>query len=83
MLEAVGREQITPLEIGKVLKTRPGDLVMPDPFGLLFSKILYYFRPYKNQVEPGYKGHTIAFMVDVFLEHLGPFGTIEDHLRPY
>ena len=55
---------------------------MPDPFVWLFSKNFDYFRPYKNQVEPGYKGHPIEFMVD-FLDHLGPFGTIEDHLRPY
>ena len=40
-------------------ETRPGDLVMPDPFGCLFSENLDYFRPYKNQVEPGYKGHPI------------------------
>ena len=56
---------------------------MPDPFGCLFSQNLDYFRPYKNQVEPGYKGHPIEFMVDFFKDHLGPFETIEDHLRPY
>ena len=50
---------------------------MPDPFGLLLSKNLDYFRPYKNQVEPGYKGHPIKFMVNS-LDHLGPFGTIEN-----
>ena len=31
-------------------KTRPGDLVMPDPFGWPFSQNLDNFRPYKNQV---------------------------------
>ena len=55
---------------------------MPDPFGRLLSQNLDYFRPYKNQIEPGYKGHPIEFMVH-FLDHLGPFGTIEDHLRLY
>ena len=30
-------------------KTRPGDLVMLDPFGWLFIQNLDYFRPYKNQ----------------------------------
>ena len=39
---------------------------MPDPFGWRFNKNLDYFRPYKNQVEPGYKGHPIEFMVDFF-----------------
>ena len=42
--------------------TRPGDLVMPDPFGWLFSQHSDYFRTYKNQVEPGYKGHPIELM---------------------
>ena len=28
-------------------------LFMPDPFGWLFSLNLDYFRPYKNQDEPG------------------------------
>ena len=55
---------------------------MPEPFGGLFDHCLDYFRPYKNQVEPVYKGHPIEFMVNC-LDHLGPFGTIEDHLRPY
>ena len=55
---------------------------MPDPFGGLFSQNFDYFRSYKNQVEPGYKGNFIEFMVYV-LDHLGPFGTVEDHLRPY
>ena len=54
---------------------------MPDPFGWLFSPNLDYFRPYKNQIEPGYTGKPIEFMVD-FLDHLGPFVAIEDHLRP-
>ena len=36
-------------------ETRPGDLDMPDPYGCLFSENLNYLRPYKNQVEPGYK----------------------------
>ena len=40
---------------------------MPDPFGWLSSKNLDYFRPYKNHVEPGYKGHPIEFIV-VFLD---------------
>ena len=39
---------------------------MPDPFGWLFIKIFDYFRPYKNQVDPGYKGHPIEFMFDFF-----------------
>ena len=47
-----------------------------------FSKKFDYFRPYKNQVEPGYKGHPIEFMVNFFVDPLGPFGTIEDHFRP-
>ena len=55
-------------------KTRPRDLVMPDPFGL-FSQSLDYFKPYKNQVEPGYKGHPIEFIVDF----LRPFRTIWDY----
>ena len=46
-------------------KTRPGDLVMPDPFGWLFSDNLDYFKPYKNQFKPGYKGHPIELMVDI------------------
>ena len=46
-------------------KTRPGDLVMPDPFGWLFSDDLDYFKPYKNQFKPGYKGHPIELMVDI------------------
>ena len=46
------------------VKTRPGDLVMPDPFRRLFSQNFDYFRTYKNHVEPGYKGHPIEFMVD-------------------
>ena len=40
------------------------------------SQNLDYFRPYKTQVEPGYKGHPMEFMVD-FLDRLGPFGNIE------
>ena len=60
------------------LKTRPGDLVMPDPIGWLFNQNLDYFRPYKNQDEPSYKGHPMEFMVD-FIDHLGPFRTIKDH----
>ena len=35
-----------------------------------------------NHGKPGYKGHKIDFMVD-FIDHLGLFGNIEDHLRPY
>ena len=58
-----------------VNKTRPGDLVMPDPFWWFFNENLDYFRPYKNQVEPDYKGHPIEFMVD-FLDQFGPFGKI-------
>ena len=46
--------------------TRPGDLVMSDPFGWLFSQNVDYFRPYKKQVVPSYKGHPIEFMVDFF-----------------
>ena len=45
------------------LLTRPGDLVMPDPFGCFLSQNLDYFRPYKNRVKPGYKYHPIEFMV--------------------
>ena len=37
-----------------------------------------YTSPECVQVKPGYKGHPIEFRVD-----LGPFGTIEDHLRTY
>ena len=44
-------------------ETRPGDLVMPDPFEWLFSQNLDNFRAYKTQIEPGYKGHPIEFMV--------------------
>ena len=56
---------------------------MPDLFGYFFCcQNLDYFRPYKNQFKPGYKGHPIEFMVTL-LDHLGPFGSIEDHLRPY
>ena len=42
---------------------------------MTFSKNLDYFRPYKNQVEPGYEGHPIEFMV-IFLK---PFRTIWDY----
>ena len=31
-----------------LIKTKPGDLVMPDPFGWLFSQNLDYFRPYER-----------------------------------
>ena len=55
---------------------------MPDSFGLCFSQNMDYFRPYKNQVEPGNEGHPIEFVGNFFLDHLGPFGTIEDHLKP-
>ena len=48
---------------------------MLDSFGWIFSQNLEYFRPYKNHVEPGYKGHPIELMV-FFLDHLGSFGTI-------
>ena len=44
--------------------TRPGYLVMPDPFGWLFSENLDYFRPYKKQVETGCKGYPIQFIVN-------------------
>ena len=54
----------------KAIKTIPGGLVMPEPFVLLFSQNLDYFRPYKNQVEPGYiithKGNPIEIMVKFF-----------------
>ena len=49
---------------------------------MTFSQNFDYFRPYKNQVEPGNKGHPIELMVNS-LDYLGSFGTIEDHLRPY
>ena len=52
---------------------------MPDPFGRLFSQNLDYLRPYKNQVEPGFKGHPIEFMVNFFR----PFSNIWDHRRPF
>ena len=39
---------------------------MPDPIGWLFSQNLDYLRPYKNQVEPGCKGHPMEFMVIFF-----------------
>ena len=48
---------------------------MPDLFGCLFSNIFDYFRPHKNQVEPGYTDHPIEFMV-IFCR---PFRTIWDH----
>ena len=48
---------------------------MPEPFVLLVSLNFDYFRPYKSQVETGYKGHPIAFMVNF----LRPFRTIWDH----
>ena len=55
---------------------------MPDPIGWFLGKNLEYFRPYKNQVEPGYKGHHIE-LIGNFLDHEGPFRTIEVHLGPY
>ena len=51
---------------------------MPDPFGWLFSQNLDYFRPYNNQVEPGYNDHPIEFIVSFFR----PVRTIWDHWRP-
>ena len=42
-----------------------------------------YFRPYKNHVQPGYKGNATELMVNLFKDHLGPFAAIEDHLRPF
>ena len=30
-----------------------------------------YFRPYKNHVEPGYKGNATELMVNLFKDHLG------------
>ena len=54
---------------------------MPDPFGWFFIQNLDYFRPYKNQVKPSYKGNLIEFMVD-FLDNLEPIWNIEDHLGP-
>ena len=60
---------------------------MPEPVVLLFSQNLDYFRPYKNQVNPGYiityKGNPIEIMVKLLLDHLVPFWTIEDHLRKF
>ena len=41
----------------------------------------WFFIPYKNQIKPGYKDHTIEFRVN-FLGHLGPFENIKDQLRP-
>ena len=40
-----------------------------------FGQNLDYFRPYKNQVEPGCKGYPIEFMVNF----CKPFRTIWDH----
>ena len=51
---------------------------MPDPFGWLLCQNLDYLRPYKTQVEPGYKDHPIEFMVDI----LRPFRTIGERWRP-
>ena len=48
------------------VETRLGALVMLGPFEWPFSPNLDNFKPYKNQVEPGYKGHPIEFMVNVF-----------------
>ena len=38
--------------------------LVPDPIGWLFGKNVDYFRPYKNQVEPGCKGYPIEFIVN-------------------
>ena len=43
-----------------------------EQFGAIFSQNLDYLRPYKNQVEPGSKGHPMEFMVNF----LRPFRTI-------
>ena len=56
---------------------------MPDPFEWLYSENLDYSRPFKNQVETGYKGHPIKFMVIFFFDNLGPFGIIEEYSGPY
>ena len=40
-------------------------LIVLDHLGP-FETIEDYLRPYKNQVESGYKGHPIEFMVDFF-----------------
>ena len=47
------------------------------------SQNLYYFRPYKYHVEPGLKAILQNLWSLLFLDQLGPFGTIEEHLRPY
>ena len=49
---------------------------------VMIRKNFLISEEHKNQVEPGFKGHPLAFMV-VLLDHLGPFKTVEDHLRPY
>ena len=38
--------------------------LVPDPIGWLFGQNLDYFRPYKNQVEPGCKDYPIEFIVN-------------------
>ena len=38
--------------------------LVPDPIGWLFGQNLDFFRPYKNQVEPGCKGYPIEFIVN-------------------
>ena len=59
--------------------TRPGDLIMPDPFGgFLFVKFLTILDHTRTRLNLFFKAIQLNF-----LDHLGPFGSIEDHLRPY
>ena len=55
-----------PVAVGqrRFFKTRPGDLVMPDHLDDFLVKNLVYFIPFKNQVESGYKGNRVEFMVN-------------------
>ena len=53
---------------------RPG---YAKPIWMTFSQNMDYFRPYTTHVETGHKGHPFEFTVN-FLDHLGPFGNIED-----
>ena len=70
------------INLTEISKTRPGDLVMLDPLELLFSQCLDYFRPYKNQVNLVIKDIQLN-LGSIFLDHLGPFGTIKNKFMPY
>ena len=47
-----------------LLKLDQETWLVPDPIGWLFGQNLDYFRPYKNQVEPGCKDYPIEFIVN-------------------